>query len=226
MALSTSTMRGLIRYLPGTWRAGGAVPRLIIHPNDTTPVYEPLYIRPTEVPTGTLVAGCIWFDDDNNTISFYSGTANRDVASVPVGQGTIPNYRPIFRAAQTLTSDHNGALCVYANAAGYTYTLPAAQLGLWFDFVVEVTVTSVAAKCICASGDFLLGNFIQSTDGTYTSANHAADGTTIVAISMNGTTTGGYVGDWYRVHAISATQWEIYGMGRATGTEATPFSAS
>lgn len=214
-------MRGLIRR-----KRSEAVGRLVVWPEDVTPVYEPFFIRPTEVPSGPLAEGSIWFDDDNHTIGFYNGTANREVSSVPVGQGTIPNYRPIFRAAQVLTSEHNGALCVFAAAAGYTFTLPAAQLGLWFDFVVEVTITSVGARTECASGDFLLGNFIQSTDGTYTSANHAANGTTHLAISMNGTTTGGLAGDWYRVHAISGTQWEIYGMGRATGTEATPFATS
>lgn len=80
MALSTSTMRGLIRYLPGTGKSkGAAVPRLIIHPGDTTPVYEPFYIRPTEVPSGTLAEGAIWFDDDNHTLAFFDGTDNVEV---------------------------------------------------------------------------------------------------------------------------------------------------
>jgi hypothetical protein len=134
--------------------------------------------------------------------------------------------RKVYNAATTLTAADSGALCIFGTAAGYTYTLPAAAAGLHFEFLVGITITSVAAKTICATGDFLLGNFIQSTDGTYTSASHAADGSTILAISMNGSTTGGLVGDWYRVTAISATQWYIYGMGRATGSEATPFATS
>jgi hypothetical protein len=76
MGLSDKTMRGLLRYLPGTARQGAAVPRLVIKPDDATPVYEPLYIRPTEVPSGTLVDGCYWHDDDNHTLAWYNGTAN------------------------------------------------------------------------------------------------------------------------------------------------------
>ena len=193
-----------------------------------TPVVGPLMLYPCEVPSGTKEAGEIWYDDDNNTIAFYNGTAIREVAANPAGQSSIPNYRPILRAATTLTSEHNGALCVFAAAAGYTYTLPTPQLGLHFDFVVEVTVTSVAAKVVTANTgtQFLLGTFVQFSDSPTIAVTCAANGTNIAAISMNGTTTGGYVGDWYRVHAISTTQWEIYGMGRATGTEATPFAAS
>jgi len=129
-------------------------------------------------------------------------------------------------AAATLTANESGALCLFTTAAGYTFTLPPAEVGLTYDFVVHTTITSVGAKVICSSGDFLVGNFIQSTDGTYTSTSHAANGTTIVSWVGNGTTTGGYIGDWFRVTAISDTQWHIFGMGRATGAEATPFATS
>lgn len=129
-------------------------------------------------------------------------------------------------AAATLSAEDSGALCLFSTAAGYTYTLPAAQPGLWFDFAVHTTITSVAAKVICASGDFIVGVFTQGTDGTFTQAQHAANGTTHVAWSGNGSTTGGLVGDRFRLTAISTTQWFIEGYGTATGTEATPFATS
>jgi hypothetical protein len=138
----------------------------------------------------------------------------------------IPAYRTVKTAAATLTEADSGALCLFNAAAGFTYTLPAAQAGLWFEFQVTVTVTSVAAKIMCASGDFLLGHFIQSTDGTYTTAAHAANGTDIVSWNGNGGSTGGLIGDLVRVVAISDSQWAISGFGRATGSEATPFATS
>ncbi len=150
-----------------------------------------------------------------------NGNELLDSNSVPM----VP-FRKVFAAARTLTADDNGALCLFNTAAGYTYTLPAAQPGLYFDFQVTVTITSVGAKIICASGDFLLGHFIQSTDGTYTSAAHAANGTNIVSWNGDGSTTGGLIGDIVRVIAISDTQWAVWGMGRATGSEATPFATS
>ncbi len=137
-----------------------------------------------------------------------------------------PLLRSVKTAAATLTEADSGALCLFNLAAGFTYTLPAAQTGLWFEFQVTVTVTSVAAKIICATGDFLIGHFVQSTDSTYVTAAHAANGTNIVSWNGNGSTTGGLIGDYVRVVAISDTQWAVYGFGSATGTEATPFATS
>lgn len=136
------------------------------------------------------------------------------------------NRRQVISAARTLTPEDSGALCLFNLAAGFTYTLPPAEVGLWYEFQVTVTVTSVAAKIMCASGDFLLGHHVQSTDSTFTTAWHAANGSTIVSWNGNGSTTGGLIGDVMRVVGISGTQWAFWGFGSATGTEATPFATS
>ncbi len=135
--------------------------------------------------------------------------------------------RLIKTGATTLVAADSGALCIWNTAAGYTFTLPTAQAGLRFTFVVQTTITSVAAKVITASAsEFLLGSFMQSTDGTFVTAPQDANGSTIRAWSGNGTTTGGYKGDWFELVGLSATQWFIWGFGGATGTEATPFATS
>lgn len=134
--------------------------------------------------------------------------------------------RKIYNGVATIAAEDSGALCLFSTAAGYTYTLPPAQVGLWFDFLVTTTITSVGAKTICATGDFIVGSIFQSPDGTDLVAAHAANGTTHLAINMNGTTTGGYAGDSYRLTAISTTQWAIQGLSIATGSEASPFATS
>jgi hypothetical protein len=163
------------------------------------------------------VGGDVYIDDDL--------AVTGDSAITGTTTGAITN-RPVYTAARTLTAADNNAFCIFNSAAGDIYTLPAAAAGLSFEFVVVVTITSNAAKVICTSGDFLLGSYMQSTDGTYVTAAHAANGTTHVAWSGNGSTTGGLAGDWLRVTAISASQWVVSGLGRATGTEATPFATS
>lgn len=136
--------------------------------------------------------------------------------------------RKVYTAARTLTQRDNGALCVFNTAAGYTFTLPKCAKGLFFDFVVQTTITSSAAKVITKNitTEFLVGSFIQSPDGTTLLAAHAANGTDIVSWNGNGSTTGGYSGDFFRVTGLSATQWLIQGLGLATGSEATPFATS
>lgn len=140
--------------------------------------------------------------------------------------GTSGHKRAVKAAVTVLTEDDSGALCIWNTAAGYLYTLPEAVAGIWFDFVVQTTITSVGAKVITASGDFIVGTFMQGTDTTYLPAFRDADGTTHVSWNGNGSTTGGLKGDFFRLTAISGTQWIIEGTGSANGSEASPFATS
>lgn len=127
----------------------------------------------------------------------------------------------------TLVPGDAGKVYGFNVAAGAILTLPTARAGLFYEFHVDTTITSNAAKVITASAsEFLLGWFVQATDGTYVTATHAANGSTIRAWSTNGSTTGGIVGDVFYVLGISATQWRCWGRGNATGAEATPFAIS
>lgn len=130
-------------------------------------------------------------------------------------------------ATRTLLADESGALCLFDRAAGNVYTLPPAVPGLQFEFRSTVAVTSNASKFICASGDFLIGSLMG---GSLTVADSGdvfqGDGSTHVAVSMAGSTTGGLVGGSITVTAISATQWSVEGDFVGSGTLATPFATS
>lgn len=198
-------------------RYGVRVPKLVVHPVTTAPVDAPFHIAPTTAPTGTLVAGDFYVDSTTNRLMMSNGTTATGVG----------NRRIVKTAAATLTAAESGAACVFSTAAGYTYTLPTAAAGLYFEFIVGVTITSVAAKIITKSAsEFMVGTFEQSTDGTYTTAVHIANGTTHVSWNGNGSTTGGLGNDRIHCLGLSATQWQVWGSGRATGAEATPFATS
>lgn len=131
-------------------------------------------------------------------------------------------------ATRTLLPDESGALCLLDRAAGVVYTLPAPIPGMKFEFLATVAVTSNAYKVITnAATTFLVGGAIMgdvtlAQSGTFFEAN----GTTIVALSANGSTTGGLLGERYTVTAISSTQWAIDGVLHGAGTLATPFATS
>ena len=170
------------------YTGGETVTRLnqLLIDNSTAPAEAPFMITPSAAPTGTQQAGEIYVGTDG---SFY--VSNGTVFVPAAGTLLAPKT-----AAATLTAADSGKVCFFTTAAGYTYTLPTAAAGLRFRFVCLVDITSVAAKVITASSsEFLLGSFIQSTDGTYTSAARAADGSTIRAWSGDGTATGGLAGD-------------------------------
>ena len=131
-------------------------------------------------------------------------------------------------ATRTLRREESGSLCLFDRAAGIVYTLPAAPTrGMTFDFRTTVTITSNAAKTITGAGtEFLLGLVLLVGGTTETIVSADFNGTTHIAISSNGTTTGGVIGDQYTVTAISATQWVISGLASGSGTVATPASTT
>jgi hypothetical protein len=133
-------------------------------------------------------------------------------------------------ATVTLTTAQAGALVLFDSAAGHVFTLPApstATLGMFFDFAVKTSVTSNAHKIITDSAStFLVGAVVMASIATASPGGFSANGTTIRALSANGTTTGGLIGETYRVVCISATQWQISGVCVGSGTLATPFATS
>lgn len=131
-------------------------------------------------------------------------------------------------ATRTLKAKESGALCLFDRAAGIVYTLPAPVLGMEFEFRVTTLITSNAAKVITDSAStFIVGSVMG---GSLTVADSGdvfqANGTTHVAISSNGSTTGGLVGGSYKFTAISSTQWSVEGTFIGSGTLADPFATS
>lgn len=139
-------------------------------------------------------------------------------------------YTPISVTAATLTvtaASHQGATLVLNRAAGTTVTLPAATgSGFKYTFVVGTTVTSNSDIIkVANSSDVMTGVAINAADGGDTAVmfeTAAASDT----ITLNGTTTGGVKGDRVEVEDIAANLYYVRVVGSATGTEATPFSAT
>jgi hypothetical protein len=131
-------------------------------------------------------------------------------------------------ATRQLAAKESGALCLFDRAAGVVYTLPTPVIGMQFEFQTTVTITSNAAKVITktVASEFILGLVDVMIAAAATTLAAAFNGTTHVAISMNGTTTGGVIGDRFRLTAISTTQWVIDGVVSGSGTIATPAATS
>lgn len=132
-------------------------------------------------------------------------------------------------ATRTLNANESGSLCYFDRAAGIVYTLPTAPApGTHFDFVVANTITSNAAKVITGAGtELLTGGYTNvDTDTSNAVAVFTANGTTHVAVTMNGTTTGGIFGTKLRFTCLSATRWMVEGFVQGNGVVATAFATS
>lgn len=139
-------------------------------------------------------------------------------------------YAPISVTAATLTvtaASHAGATIVLNRAAGTTVTLPASTgSGYKYTFVVGTTVTSNSDIIkVANSSDVMTGVAINAADGgdTAVAFETAASSDTI---TLNGTTTGGVKGDRIEIEDVAANLYYVRVVGSATGTEATPFSAT
>lgn len=131
-------------------------------------------------------------------------------------------------ATRTLNENESGSVALFDRAAGIVYTLPTAKLGMVFDFIVTTTVTSNAAKVITAVGtELLIGGYTNvDTDTSNAVAAFTGNGSTHVAVSMNGTTTGAVAGTRLRFTCLSSTRWMVEGMVLGTGVVATAFATS
>lgn len=142
----------------------------------------------------------------------------------------MTSYKPYSLTAATLTIDrkqHEGAVINLNRAAGSTVTLPAATgTGGIYEFVVSTTVTSNSDIIkVANSVDIMAGVAIQAADAGSTS-NVWETGATDDTITLNGTTTGGIKGDRIVLKDVASGVWNVTVFGAASGTEATPFSAT
>jgi len=138
-------------------------------------------------------------------------------------------YTSTTDATKTLTESDSGKLVYLNKATGVIITLPAAKVGLSYDFLVGTSVTSNNYKIITASTtEFMKGQLISiDTDTSNVLAyDQIGNGTTHRAVTMNGTTTGGLIYTRFTVWAVSTTLWAVEGRNYGSGTVATPFAIS
>lgn len=174
-------------------------------------------------------AGCILYQRDSTTSYRTLVWQNTGTVAVPVWTNlAVANVISGSGATVTLTQAQSGSTIIMDRAAGIIFTLPAPVVGTTFAFEVLVSVTSNNYKIITNAGTvFLLGSLMNiDTDSSNAVAAWTADGSTIVAITMNGTTTGGLKGTHIEVKCISATEWMVTGIDQGSGTVATPFATS
>lgn len=202
---------------------------------------EATHARGALFPITSAVATNSVEDDD-----FYivDGTDNTKRVAFSVGGLTTATDRTITvpdydfslggagsRVSALLGSDdvslavtQSGA-CIAA-AAAEDYTLPAitaTEAGVWFEFFVVTTATSLTISC--ASGDVFIGGATVMSTSAGAENDAFSAGATDNTISLNGTTTGGIVGSWIRVVANKAgTGWLTHANLIGSGIVTTPFS--
>lgn len=138
------------------------------------------------------------------------------------------SYEPkTITASETLDASDAGTTLVISAAAGLTLTLPAASgTGYVYRMFIGTTVTSNDVIVQVASADDVMaGLAISAADGGGT-VNGWETASTSDTITLDGSTTGGIVGDYIELTDVSSGVWAVQMRTSSTGTEATPFSAA
>ena len=127
----------------------------------------------------------------------------------------------------TVTADaYAGQKIILDRAAGITCTLPAATgSGNSYEFFVATTTSGTYIIKVANSSDTMVGTAILFQDAGDTVVGYAASGTNDT-VTMDGTTRGGIAGAYCRLTDIKANLWHVELVSDASGTEATPFSAT
>jgi hypothetical protein len=132
----------------------------------------------------------------------------------------------VTAATVTITNEeHAGKTITLNRAGGIAVTLPAATgSGAIYKFIVGTTFTTSGTIKVVGN-DIMVGHALLAQDAADTAVmfETAADSDTV---TLNGTTTGGIAGGVVELIDIAADTWHVQAFGSATGTEATPFSAT
>ena len=153
----------------------------------------------------------------------FVGDITGAVTGAVTGAGTLNTVA----TSGTLNSADAGFTQVLGVATGATVTLPAATgTGNIYRFFVGTTVTSndyiiqVANATDVMAGVAIVAN---DTDASASIFETAADSYTI---TLDGSTTGGILGQIITIQDMASGVFSVVSTGAATGTEATPFSAA
>lgn len=135
---------------------------------------------------------------------------------------------PVTAATLTVTPEaHSGRTVVLNRAAGQAITLPVATgSGNFYRFFVATSITSndTTIKVATAAGTMAgVAIVANDTDASASIFETASDSDTI---TFNGNTTGGLRGATVELQDVAANLWSVRIVGAATGSEATPFSAT
>ena len=159
--------------------------------------------------------------------AYYSLLNNGELTGDVIGAvlATPPNA---LTGSTTCNRDvHAGRMNVINAAAGCAITLPnATGTGSVYRFMIGTTITSNSTTIkVNNATDVMSGRAYVISDNTAAVLGYAT-GSTDDTITLNGTTLGGYAGDVIEITDAIAGTFLVELHTKATGTEATPFSAT
>ncbi|OYW72983.1 MAG: hypothetical protein B7Z37_23255 [Verrucomicrobia bacterium 12-59-8] len=159
-----------------------------------------------DTPNGEVKAASVVADLDGGILSGATKAELNRIADVSARLVSVGG------TALTLTvADHSDKIILLDHsAAASTVTLPAAAgTGAVFRFLVKAVNTN--NHLIKVVGDDVMKGFVSSLDNDSNAVTGYAASSTDDTITLNGTTTGGQIGDWIELVDVAADTWAVKG---------------
>jgi hypothetical protein len=160
--------------------------------------------------------------------AYYSLLNNGELTGDVIGAVVATPPTAVTGATLTCNRDvHGGRMNVINAAAGCAITLPnATGTGSVYRFMIGTTITSNSTTIkVNNATDVMSGRAYVISDNSAAVLGYAT-GSTDDTITLNGTTLGGFAGDVIEITDAIAGTFLVELHTKATGTEATPFSAT
>lgn len=152
---------------------------------------------------------------------------NTTEGCVAIGlHGTVISGLAGALVPRQLLASESGSLCLFDNAAGQIYTLPAPVVGLKFDFLVTVAGTSNSYSIDTDAATTFIGGGVAAVSTTVAEGGDSfvANIASTVSCDLDSDVTGRLVGTILSIVCLSSTTWGISGVTHGVGTLATPFA--
>lgn len=167
-----------------------------------------------------------WFgiDPSNRDLLLENSAGTK----IPVLRGPSNKVVTISTTTATITQDsHAEKLIRLSRAAGITVTLPAASgSGAEYRFVIPTSLSGTTKIKAASASDTMQGHVQVDASLASNAPISFTAGTTADTVSLNGTTTGGKLGDYFKFIDEKTGVWHVEGFIRSTGAGATPFVVS
>ena len=169
-----------------------------------------------------------------NGMTVTSGGLTVTAGTTTLGGSFVRDVVTLTATDAITQAEHAGRILLMGEVGGdaaCTFTLPAATgSGDEYKFIVSVVNTSNYVIKVADATDTIDGSVVVTNDTTAGGTASLISWPTVAAsdtITLDGTTTGGVnIGDYILLTDIATNQYTVSGLLNASGTEATPFSAS
>lgn len=164
------------------------------------------------------------------TGNFSIMVATNDLTTVTTTVADSSASGVVATTATTLTITralHSGRTVVVNSTAPIAVTLPQATgTGAKYKFFIGVVATATSHTIKVANATDKMAGYAFVVTTSSTNAEAFATTATDDTISLNGTTLGGLVGDVIEIEDVATGIFSVQLRTAATGSEATPFSAT